>query len=228
MDDASSTTTINLMGLAVGDPCTDNTAQNDSMDALWYGHKYGLVDDAIFDTLWNRCRLRVPSVWALGGPALVAAKLNARLHSITNDSTENTTAATTTTPRSKITAAPMTLSTRERQRRRQLAHHVLWDFLESHVIEAPIHPTDDDDSTNDNDDDYPDNDECRLAYRKFLMSSSDALSQSWKDLYIDDYNLFGPVTSKEDQDMANYMNRRDVRKALHVEESPTTSWPTAG
>jgi hypothetical protein len=28
---------IRLQGLAVGDPCTDNTAQSDSMDALWYG-----------------------------------------------------------------------------------------------------------------------------------------------------------------------------------------------
>jgi serine carboxypeptidase-like clade I len=27
---------INLKGIAVGDPCTDNTAQADSMDSLWY------------------------------------------------------------------------------------------------------------------------------------------------------------------------------------------------
>jgi cathepsin A (carboxypeptidase C) len=37
---------INLVGLAVGDPCTDNDAQRDSMDALWYSHKYGLIPDA--------------------------------------------------------------------------------------------------------------------------------------------------------------------------------------
>ena len=27
---------LNLVGIAVGDPCTDNEAQRDSMDALWY------------------------------------------------------------------------------------------------------------------------------------------------------------------------------------------------
>jgi serine carboxypeptidase-like clade 1 len=70
---------VNLVGIAVGDPCTDNTAQKDSMDALWYGHKYGLIDDAVFDKLWNECGYRVPTVYARGGPHLVAAKLNAQL-----------------------------------------------------------------------------------------------------------------------------------------------------
>ena len=27
---------VNLVAVAVGDPCTDNTAQRDSMDMLWY------------------------------------------------------------------------------------------------------------------------------------------------------------------------------------------------
>jgi len=67
--------------------------------------------------------------------------------------------------------------------------------------------------------------ECRLAYRKFLMSTSGGLSQGWKDLYIDDYSLFAPVTSQEDEDMSVYMNRPDVRKALHVEKSRVASWP---
>ena len=29
---------INLVGMAVGDPCTDNAAQRDSMDMLWWAH----------------------------------------------------------------------------------------------------------------------------------------------------------------------------------------------
>lgn len=69
-------------------------------------------------------------------------------------------------------------------------------------------------------------DECVLAHRKFLMSSSYGLSQSWKDLYVDDYSLFSPVTNQQDDDMAAYMSRADVRKALHVESSPAKIWPT--
>ena len=36
---------VNFKGLAVGDPCTDNTAQQDSMDMVWYGNKNGFVLD---------------------------------------------------------------------------------------------------------------------------------------------------------------------------------------
>jgi serine carboxypeptidase-like clade I len=44
-------------------------------------------------------------------------------------------------------------------------------------------------------------------------------------MYIDDYSLFAPVTNQQDDDMAAYMSRADVRKALHVEEAPSKSWP---
>ena len=46
---------LNLVGLGVGDPCIDNDTQHDSMDHLWYSHKYGLIDDDTFDLLWNHC-----------------------------------------------------------------------------------------------------------------------------------------------------------------------------
>ena len=46
---------IPLAGVAVGDPCTDNAAQKDSMDALWYANKHGLVAAEDFDLLWNAC-----------------------------------------------------------------------------------------------------------------------------------------------------------------------------
>lgn len=51
---------INLKGVAVGDPCTDNDAQHDSMDMVWYGHKYGFIPDELFNTLWNKCGAREP------------------------------------------------------------------------------------------------------------------------------------------------------------------------
>jgi serine carboxypeptidase-like clade 1 len=57
---------VNFKGLNVGDPCTDNTAQKDSMDMLWYGHKNGFVPDQEFDLLWNKCSMRSPPLIAKG------------------------------------------------------------------------------------------------------------------------------------------------------------------
>merc|ERR1711865_377021 len=44
---------VPLKGIMVGDPCTDNAAQRDSMDPLWYANKYGLMDSEIYDTLMS-------------------------------------------------------------------------------------------------------------------------------------------------------------------------------
>merc|ERR1719235_2106717 len=57
---------INIKGIAVGDPCTDNTLQKESMDMLWYAHKHGFVPDDDFDFLWNNCSARHPSLLTLG------------------------------------------------------------------------------------------------------------------------------------------------------------------
>ena len=157
------------------------------MDALWYGHKYGLVDDAIFDKLWNQCDIRFPSLLALGGPEKVASELNKELLAL------------------RITGA-----SKEQvfQRRREAAKVLL---------ERKMFP------------DIPSDDpSCKVAYRKFILSSSNALSQGWKDMFIDDYSLFAPITNKENIDMATYMRRADVRKALHVEDAPVMSWPSSG
>ena len=72
-------TKINLAGLAVGDPCTDNDSQADSMDMLWYGHKNGFVLDEDFDILWNQCGMRyahplASGEWAAGEDGSVSAK----------------------------------------------------------------------------------------------------------------------------------------------------------
>jgi cathepsin A (carboxypeptidase C) len=55
---------IPLAGVAVGDPCTDNAFQRDSMDALWYSNKHGLVDSEDFKMLWNECGHRYPNARA--------------------------------------------------------------------------------------------------------------------------------------------------------------------
>ena len=142
---------VNLVGLAIGDPCTDNEAQTNSMDALWYGHKYGLVDDPTFDTLWTKCGARISTNMMKSYP-----------------------------PAGHVLSAGQT---------------------------------------------FKDTPECQLAFRKFLISSSNGLSQSWKDLFIDDYSLFAPVSNVEDTDMQRYMNRDDVKMALHVKETPILTWP---
>lgn len=172
-------TDINLKGIAVGDPCTDNKAQADSMDSLWYAHKYGLVDDEIYDLLWNKCDVRLPNLMTRGGVHHVVHEANKELKEITD---------------AKI----------RKKRAMELFHDV--------VLGGTV-------------DDLKDSPECTLALRKYLFSSSGGLSQSWKDLYIDDYSLFAPVSTLEDKQMKAYMSRKDVREALHVTESPTSTWP---
>lgn len=160
---------IRLQGLAVGDPCTDNTAQRDSMDALWYGHKYGLIDDAVYDVLWNHCEMRLPGL-------------------ITRNNNNN------------------------KQRRSNLLtgndkYTLVKDWIQSHVSRAKESP------------------ECDLAIKKFLLSTSRGLSQSWRDMFIDDYSLFAPVTDVEDRAMQKYMDSGAVRAALHVQDAPVKKWP---
>jgi serine carboxypeptidase-like clade I len=168
-----------LRGLAVGDPCTDNTAQADSMDALWYSYKYGLVDEAVYDMLWNKCDVRIP--------------------------------ATLYQSRFVIDAKETTLTLTDTAYGKK--HHKEPDSakrLFSYLSQRAQHK---------------DTPECTLALRKFLMSTSRALSQDWRDSFIDDYSLFAPVSNLEDDYMTEYMNRRDVKLALHVTDTPVHTWP---
>ena len=174
-------TDINIKGIAVGDPCTDNDAQEESMDSLWYAHKNALVDDEVYDLLWNKCMVRLPNLMTRGGVSHVISELNVKLQAMENG---------------------------------EERHAKALEFYHDIVLNGNV-------------DKLKDSDECTLAFRKFLLSSSNGLSQSWKDLYIDDYSLFAPVSSLEDEQMAFYMSRPDVRAALHVQESPTKTWPEA-
>lgn len=63
---SDATMKIPLAGIATGDPCTDNDSQRDSMDMLWYGHKYGFVTEQEFHTLWHKCKHRYTSPMSRG------------------------------------------------------------------------------------------------------------------------------------------------------------------
>jgi len=189
LDHASDT--VNLRGIAVGDPCTDMKAQQDSMDSLWYAHKYGLVPDSEFDLLWNTCRARMPNLVARGGKHVVAGRIKREVKAKFGDGSSHG-----------------ALDLNDRAVREELD-----DAIRRHLY----HPGGLFDSASA---------ECRMAHRKFLMSTSNGLSQGWEHLYIDDYSLFGPGgVDTEDIDMASYMMREDVRDALHVSDAPTATWP---
>ena len=181
---------INLVGLAIGDPCTDNTAQADSMDSVWYSAKYGLIPDAEFDLLWNQCKLRQPNIMMQGGKYAVWERI--KQHVLDNHYLD--------------LAHPDT----------NLADEDVKAIIRKAIRKVVHHPGDD----------FVGGGKCNLAYRKFLMSTSHGLSQGWPQLYIDDYSFFGPGGfDQEDEDMATYMMREDVREALHVADAPTTTWP---
>ncbi|OEU18202.1 alpha/beta-hydrolase [Fragilariopsis cylindrus CCMP1102] len=244
LNDPIAKQTVPLKGIMVGDPCTDNDAQRDSMDPLWYSNKYGLMDTDVYDTLQSKecagiydfmktkttmmmmnqqrnftanVKLSSKTHQSVGGEKwsnhVTAAELNAELIGIEN-------------------LVERRIKANELYKQRVLllgnndaddadadattAGHIRTTLRNSASAVEPTSPT----SPNRKIDD-----KCTLAYRKFLLSSSHSLSQGWNDLYIDDYSLFAPVTSKEDQQMATYLNRQDVRQALHVEESPVKTWP---
>ncbi|CAB9504183.1 Carboxypeptidase Y homolog A [Seminavis robusta] len=190
---------VPLKGIAVGDPCTDNTAQQDSMDSLWYGFKYGLVDEQTYDLLWNKCNVRSPNLMTQGGKHLVAAQLNAKLQA----------------KKEELLLLLQDNNNDNVDIDKALRDHAeeLWSDLK--IVNRRRH----------NQPGHDETPECRLAQRKYLLSTSAGLSQGWSDLYIDDYSLFAPVSNKEDEDMATWMIRDDVRKALHVQDAPTKQWP---
>ncbi|CAD7954169.1 unnamed protein product [Amoebophrya sp. A25] len=166
---------VNLVAIGVGDPCTDNDAQANAMDALWYAHKNGFVPDQDFDFLWNTCKARVPtkmSVWR--------EKIKARGFRVVRGA--------------GVADALVEMLPRMPS--------------EEFRVEIPG---------------------CRGAWRRFLLSASNAFSQGWSRQWINPYALYSPsgVTSEDDA-MAAWLNRKDVQKALHVEEAKVAQWPQTG
>lgn len=158
---------IPLVGIATGDPCTDNKSQENSMSMLWYGHKYGFVPEKEFSLLWHHCGHRYMSPFTRG----------------------------------------------EWTKTRASSTNLLKIFAD----EAKGSST-----------------ECLLAHRKFLWQTSNGFSQDWRFSWLNDLTLFGPAAMAEggefvpgtlDYMMTQWMMRDDVRKALHVESSPASSWP---
>ena len=201
-DDDGDDQTIHLVGIAVGDPCTDNTAQRDSMDAIWYSNKYGLMDDQIFDTLWNTCQIRIPLTHLRSGTIQIPS-MSRRENGQADDRMRFYPSKQKTLQRihEQIEAYSA-----KRERELFLLRHGSTTISTSSSSLM--------------------NDDCDLAWKKFLFSSSNGLSQSWTNLYINDYNLYGFVTNEEDNAMAAYMNRDDVREALHVTTTPNLQqWP---
>ena len=229
----------------VGDPCTDNDAQRDSMDPLWYSNKYGLMDTDVYDTLQSKECAGIydfmktkTTMMMMNQQRNFTANVNTMLSSKTHQSvggekwSNHVTAAELNAELIGIeNLVKRRIKAKELYQERVLgnndaddadadedattAGHIRTTLRNSASAEEPTSPTSPNRKI----------DKCTLAYRKFLLSSSHSLSQGWNDLYIDDYSLFAPVTSKEDQQMATYLNRNDVRQALHVEESPVKTWP---
>ena len=182
---------IPLAGVAVGDPCTDNAFQRDSMDALWYSNKHGLVDSEDFKTLWNECGHRYP---------------NARAKHLSRGRWHRD---------SSVPGAWRGWDDyRDEKRRLDGSIEEEEEEEEKQTSERRLSPA------------------CVAAERRFRLSTSDGFSQSWRLAWLNDLSLYGPaaivaddVPGTLDYDMARWMRRTDVRFALHVDASPSTSWP---
>ena len=73
---------------------------------------------------------------------------------------------------------------------------------------------------------------CALAEKKFLLTTSKGLSQGWDGAYINELDLFTDAAALDwtlpgtlNYYNAEWMNRDDVKKALHVEDAPAGAWP---
>jgi serine carboxypeptidase-like clade 1 len=135
---------INLVGMAVGDPCTDNKAQADSMDMLWWAHKNGLVPERAFSFLWDECGMRAPSALAAGSWSAERVAQAAGANGAA--------AAARVRPAAAVAALG-------RRRAAQAG--------------APAN--------------------CTAVYRKFLISSSKGVSQSWDKAFINELSFYSPA-----------------------------------
>jgi cathepsin A (carboxypeptidase C) len=75
-------------------------------------------------------------------------------------------------------------------------------------------------------------DQCTILHRRFLATTSRGLSQSWKNAYINELDLFTDSAALDwslpgtlNYYNAQWMMRKDVIQALHVESAPAKAWP---
>jgi hypothetical protein len=181
------------------------------MDPLWYANKYGLMDSEVYDQLWNHC----------GDEFL--AKYDVRHKPVVKEAKQKHKTKRPPPPMGKhanyVMAATLNQELHPIEDLKERKKRALELYHERVLgISTPAVPM----AHNDNDEWTA---ECTMAYRKYLFSSSHALSQGWEDLYIDDYSLFAPVSTLEDEYMTDYMNRDDVKVALNVKETPIDKWP---
>ncbi|CAD7959503.1 unnamed protein product [Amoebophrya sp. A120] len=208
---------IPLKGVAVGDPCTDDDAQKDSMDMLWYTHKNGLVQDQEFEFLWNTCQARSPSLSNVFPKHFLEGQfytlLNRRINSTTSTllsrfkQNQNQEVALTETTAPANTGAALLTS--------PASVEINKDHVKS-KISGPGHRF------------RHESAECKRAWRKFQTSASNKLDQGWAKQWINPYSLFSPAgdkMGKEDSDMGKYLNSPEVRAALHVTDAPVKTWP---
>lgn len=181
-------------------------AQADSMDPLWYANKYGLMDSEIYDILWNQCRDDFLTKYDIRHRPVEKEKKEAKKKNPPPAIGKHSNYVLAATLNQEL------LPIEDLDERKRKAIHLYHDRVLG--ISLPTSGGDDERTK-----------ECTLAYRKYMLSSSHALSQGWDDLFIDDYSLFAPVTTAEDEYMIAYMNREDVKRALHVEETPISHWP---
>jgi len=74
--------------------------------------------------------------------------------------------------------------------------------------------------------------QCTIAHRRFLATTSLGLSQSWDGSYINELDLFSDAAALDwalpgtlNYYNAQWMMRSDVKAALHVEDAPAKAWP---
>jgi serine carboxypeptidase-like clade 1 len=165
----------NLKGFTVGDPCTDNESQQQSMDMIWYAHKYGMITHQTYQTLYHQCNLRIPPITSRGSHYGSREK-NKLVAQAKRDNM---------------------IASSQKQHRYDIRRALLQE-----------------DRT----------DECELEYRRFLLQTSNGISQEFTDFYINPYALYEPVDGSYDDALVAYMNREDVQRALNVAQSPTKTW----
>jgi len=218
---------VPLRGILVGDPCTDNDAQNDSMDAIWYSQKYGLMDNEVFDVLESEecSEYRAKATLRLMKKRQQQQQKSFGTH---YSSKSHRSVGKKWSAHSMAADLNQKLIEIEDLEERRLKAEEL--YHERALGEDKDNNKNNEKSGKENlrstvKNNEKDDNKCKVAFRKFLISSSDSLSQGWHDMFIDDYSLFAPITTKEDEQMADYFNRADVRKALHVTDTMDTTWP---